>query len=122
SSGKSDSKDRFELEYTFLPIALLTRESADDERLVLMDDIAQPTAQASSSAGEGAHAANIMPAKAGRKQIWANVPVNLLVQLEPQIRDVRLMEKYLTTEQVEEYVRMLQPMEIDDSTNDTAIG
>ncbi|MDD2201906.1 MAG: Hsp70 family protein [Firmicutes bacterium] len=122
SSGKSDSKDRFELEYTFLPIALLTRESADDERLVLMDDIAQPTAQASSSAGEGAHAANIMPAKAGRKQIWANVPVDLLVQLEPQIRDVRLMEKYLTNEQVEEYVRMLQPTEIDDSTNDTAIG
>jgi len=52
-------------------------------------------------------------------QTW---PVDLLVQLEPQIRDVRLMEKYLTNEQVEEYVRMLQPMEIDDSTNDTAIG
>ncbi len=115
--NKSDSKDRFELESTSLPIALLTRESADDERLVLMEDKAQPTAPSMSSAGEGAHTANIMPVKASKKQIWANVPVDLLVQLEPQIRDVRLMERYLTAKQIEEYLDMLTPIEIDDSSD-----
>lgn len=119
-SGKSDLKGNFELESTSLPTALLTREDADDERLVLMGDAAQPTAQASSSAGEGAHAANIMPVKAGRKQIWANVPVDLLVELEPQIRDVRLMERYLTATQIDEYLDMILPIEIDESTNDAA--
>ena len=85
-----------------------------------MEEMSQPSSPPVSPAGESAHTANIMPVKAGTKQIWANVPVDLLVQLEPQIRDVRLMEKYLTARQMEDYLNILSPTETDSAKNDSA--
>lgn len=104
SSSEAKAEEGLEVEAASPRAALFNWSKNDDGKL---DSPSADACRVIPSPTTCESISNILPITAGKRRIWASVPVELLIELEPEIRDVRLMEKYLTPIQRDEYLNSL---------------